>query len=527
MNITTMKRGIIFMAMLLASVTATFAQGVDEEMQRLYSLSSHYVLRDFAEKMSARQAQMLAQKDAKARKLTVNSLFEDMTAWTDGLNVYSLLVSDENSKLLTLHMFGKPFKTDCPIGDGLLQKGSVLTVKGRPGITVSYEEIGMFKMLVFRDKAGRVKDILTQTDAQEAQGYTAHLMDLHDIYDGLYDVGNQRFCVFGLKADHYVLNHYEEDPGLYAIYNISKTEIKDYLAYGEGRVSHGDPSSPNFDKMPGGGGAGAIMGPMIWQVEPTDNGVHVEVINDEQFVDHSPRLPEDNMVLTKVATPYKDVPGRWAFASLRPLTRGLLMRFPAKALTLMRGEIYARHGDTFKNPDTQKYFDAQPWYKKSNRPVVLSAIEKLNVQLIKAVEEKKITAEKNVRANLKYVQYEYHSMAFHPFEEYVLEKYDNGEVHLKTNGSVGDRDYLVSDTVMTAVKRIIEECKMYEYDSYYTIPIQPLDGDRWAFTARFEDQTISSGGRNAEPKDDEGLRRLSRLLFDVASAAEKKLRGEE
>ena len=385
----------------------------------------------------------------------------------------------------------------------------------------------MFKVLVFRDKAGHVKDVLTQVDEKEAHGNTAHLIDLHDIYDGLYDVGNGYFCVFGLKADHYVLNHYEQDPGFYAIVNTSYTEIKDVLAYGEGRVSNGDPSSPNYDKMPGGGGAGAIMGPMLWGVEPTDSGVHVKIISDERFVDHSPRLPEKDMVLTKVVTPYKDVPGRWAFASLRPLTRGLLMRFPANALTLMRGEIYARHGDTFKNPDTQKYFDAQAWYKKSNKPVALTAIEKLNVQLIKAVEDEKIAAEQHVRENLTYVEYEYHAMAFHPYENYILEKNDKNEVHLKTTGNIGDRDYLVSDTVLTAVKRIIEEYRMYEYDSYYTVEIQPLDGYRWGFAARFSDQRLSSAGRNAWPPNSEGLRKLSQLLYEVASAAEKKLRGEE
>ena len=526
MKTTEIQRGMVALAMVLACTTATFAQDVNEEMQHLYSLSSHYILRDYAEQMPVRQADMLAQRNVTAKRLPLSDLFGDVSAWSDGLNVYCLVASDDDNTL-SVQMYGKPFETDFPVGKGLQRKGSVLTVKGRPGITVTYEEIGVFKVLVFRDKAGHVKDVLTQMDEEQANGYAAHLMDLHDIYDGLYAVGNGNFCVFGLKADHYVLNNYEQDPGMFVIINTSYTEIKDVLAYGEGRVSRGDPSSPNYDKMPGGGGAGAIMGPMIWKVEMTDSGVHVNLIRDEKFVDHSPRLPKDNIVLTKVATPYKDVPGRWAFASLRPLTRGLLMRFPAKALTLMRGEIYARHGDTFKNPDTQKYFDAQPWYKKSNKPVVLTAIEKMNVQLIKAVEEEKIAAESKVRANLKYVQYEYHSMAFHPYEEYVLEKYDNGEVHLKTNGSVGDRDYLVSDTVLTAVKRIIEECKMYEYASYYSIPIQPLDGDRWGFTARFEDQTISSGGRNAEPEDDEGLRRLSKLLFNVASAAEKKLRGEE
>lgn len=62
---------------------------------------------------------------------------------------------------------------------------------------------------------------------------------------------------------------------------------------------------------------------------------------------------------------------------------------PKEALVLMRGEIYARHGDTFRNPETQKYFNAQPWYKKSGKAVVLTDIERLNVALIKAEESRR------------------------------------------------------------------------------------------------------------------------------------------
>lgn len=273
MDMTKAKRGMVLLAMVLICTIATFAQGEDEEMQRLYSLSSNYFLRDYVELIPVRQADMLAHRNATAKKLPLSDLFSDVSAWSDGLNVFCLVASDNNT--LSVQMFGKPFKTDFPVGKGLQRKGSVLTVKGRPGITVTYEEIGVFKVLVFRDKAGHVKDVLTQMDEEQANGYAAHLMDLHDIYDGLYAVGNGNFCVFGLKADHYVLNNYEQDPGLFAIINTSYTEIKDVLAYGEGRVSRGDPSSPNYDKMPGGGGAGAIMGPMIWKVEMTDSGVHV------------------------------------------------------------------------------------------------------------------------------------------------------------------------------------------------------------------------------------------------------------
>ena len=70
-----------------------------------------------------------------------------------------------------------------------------------------------------------------------------------------------------------------------------------------------------------------------------------------------------------------------------PLTHQMLRLFPKEVLTLMRGEIYARHGDTFSDPKTQAYFDAQPWYKKSGRPVALTDLERFNYALIKQVEQ--------------------------------------------------------------------------------------------------------------------------------------------
>ncbi|MFH1076212.1 MAG: YARHG domain-containing protein [Pseudomonadota bacterium] len=41
-----------------------------------------------------------------------------------------------------------------------------------------------------------------------------------------------------------------------------------------------------------------------------------------------------------------------------------LEKMQKKQLDLLRNEIYARHGYTFKNRDTQKYFAGQPWYQE-------------------------------------------------------------------------------------------------------------------------------------------------------------------
>ena len=51
----------------------------------------------------------------------------------------------------------------------------------------------------------------------------------------------------------------------------------------------------------------------------------------------------------------------------------------------MYAEIYARHGNIFEDSNLQKYFDAQPWYKKSNEPTEPTDIEQFNADLINEV----------------------------------------------------------------------------------------------------------------------------------------------
>jgi len=78
--------------------------------------------------------------------------------------------------------------------------------------------------------------------------------------------------------------------------------------------------------------------------------------------------------------------------------------------------------------------------------------------------------------------------------------------------------YEVSDTLFDAARRIIEEERMFEYDSYYSPETDGriLDGYSWSFDARFEgDRHISSNGSHASPKGD-GLSKISRLFSNAA-----------
>ena len=79
----------------------------------------------------------------------------------------------------------------------------------------------------------------------------------------------------------------------------------------------------------------------------------------------------------------------------------------------------------------------------------------------------------------------------------------------------------VSDTLFDAVRNIIEQEKMYEYDSYYSFKTDEriLDGYRWEFEAWFEgDKRISSGGRHVSPSG-KGLQKIDSLLSEAARQA--------
>ena len=84
-----------------------------------------------------------------------------------------------------------------------------------------------------------------------------------------------------------------------------------------------------------------------------------------------------------------DVP-RFAYTSTTLLNDKRFRKLSNSTLRIMRNEIMARHGYRFQSKDLQDYFSSMPWYKpaESNDEVKLSFIEQLNVELIKAEENK-------------------------------------------------------------------------------------------------------------------------------------------
>lgn len=344
--------------------------------------------RDLVELVKNRIAADLSHRYDKRQIVSARTTLIDDSElfWTDGLDVFTTIYdsNDPEIAMTPIHYYDV---NRMPASSGTMNiKGRKVTLSDSPEMSVYIEVIAGHKMLVVRNAKGTpVKAFYYITNEEKENGTWSTFLPA--VLAGNYTTPNGDNVVFGPKMAFYTGNEYDVDPGFYRHY-VSPDFLSVTISYGDGRVSHGDPSSPKYGKMPGGGGAGALMGPMEWEITNTIDGVIAKVTHDEKFVDHNPSIISES-TLTKVQCPFEGIAGKWAFASVIPLTHSLLKLFPKEVLTLMRGEIYARHGDSFTDPKTQRYFDAQPWYKKSKKRTALTYVERFNYDLIKQVENGK------------------------------------------------------------------------------------------------------------------------------------------
>ncbi len=312
---------------------------------------------------------------------------ESSSWWTDGHYLHNLYYSPQEGEFY-MDLYSETLD-DFDAPSAFKVKGNKITVVDKPRHTCNVERLGSMVMLVERDGNGTpVKAYYSIARDDWNNGNTSLLAQY--MFMGCYDFAGSKpeeRAIFGPLMPFYNCSHYySADPGFYGI-EFGSTPHSFHIIYGGGRISRGNPSMRD-SKLNGAGGRGAIMNPMEWDLTPTVEGLQVRIVRDEPYVDHSPAIGKqgDEVTLTKVACPFQDLPGKWAFASVIPLTHTLLKIFPKGVLTLIRGEIYARHGDTFKDPATQRYFDAQPWYKPTGGPVQLTDLERYNYQLIKHIE---------------------------------------------------------------------------------------------------------------------------------------------
>ena len=409
MKTKTIIRTILFLMAFSTLQMANAQQTVFEDA--LHNLRYTRESRDDAQERKQQIEQQLAARKAQI-KILKNEFSEEVTWWTNGRVCYGLMLDDsEERKTPRLKLFpaytNAELKIDANEGTTFAdrkekqnqkqyiflpdRKGNFL-LQEEKGYTLQLAQAGSWKLLVIRNSQGRAVEVFTEsTTGDQFYQYplTITRRDMHDVYDGLYQTATGEYVIFGLR-ECYDVKTYNTDPGCFFGIPVATDDkaYTDRISYGGGRVSRGDPSSEKYQQqMPGGGGAGALMDAMVWALRPTVEGIDVKILSDELFVDHSPRLKETES-LKHLASPYgNEVSGQWAFASVRPVTRGMLYRFSKDILRLMRNEIYARHGHQFPTaPDLQRHFTAQTWYQPLKNPTPLTPIEQLNVQIIQVEE---------------------------------------------------------------------------------------------------------------------------------------------
>lgn len=83
-------------------------------------------------------------------------------------------------------------------------------------------------------------------------------------------------------------------------------------------------------------------------------------------------------------------PGDMEFFENKALSEAMLRGLSLHELRLLRNEVYARHGRSFKATWLQQYFDTQPWYafNENFKDEELSGFDKQNVELIVGYENK-------------------------------------------------------------------------------------------------------------------------------------------
>ncbi len=375
--------------LILSLVLLTALLPVPSHAQRRVYSRMYLDDRDMATYLNSEIADWTASREKPLKVLSTAKylLKDDSQLWTNGVGIYETFYDNDDRQVYFSPIMQSDIPEDVIAIKPLKVKGRNIVLSDRPDVKVSVEQVAGHILLVGRNAQNHpVMVLLNITNDQRNDGTWTSLAQY--LVMGNYTLPDGHNAVFGPKCPFYTGSEYDTDPGILNGYYINRDFKSMDILYGSRRVSRGDPSSPNWGKMPGGGGAAAIMGPMEWNIRFTVEGLQAVVVRDERFVEHMPAIGNegDTVMLTKVQTPYQGLEGKWAFASVIPLTNKMLELFPKQVLTLMRAEIYARHGDTFRDPTTQHYFDGQPWYKRSGKPVRLTDLERFNYLLIKQVE---------------------------------------------------------------------------------------------------------------------------------------------
>ncbi len=316
-----------------------------------------------------------------------NSVFKDGngTSWRNG-DYECSVVSCIDEKDRVSHL---GFITD-PRGENLEGRYyyEVKLVKGAPrvlnhkGVTVKHQKIGCWDLIVFRNASGGVLDVLIGSDDRVRQ---ENLMrDRQAMFNGVWvsargdtaTLGRPVGERYGLCPGDYELEEVENGLQLLFAHDRMKvvrmpdltkkedpqTGIVTY--YGDGNPISKEEYEFILSRPCGYGGHGALLGPIAWGIKPSADYQKIDVnlitpFDKSQDFRYSP-FDEAQFTLSWVRSFYPDMKGRWAVASMRPLTRRMLASVDKAGLRAILADIASRHP----------------------KGTALTAIEKLNKSLV-------------------------------------------------------------------------------------------------------------------------------------------------
>ncbi len=104
---------------------------------------------------------------------------------------------------------------------------------------------------------------------------------------------------------------------------------------------------------------------------------------------NDPKRPEKTYTLQRRKFAYKANVGNWPQASQRLLKTGDVENVMKSDLTMMRNEIFARHGFCFSRKELRQQFENEDWYVPNTVDIrgFLTDVEKKNITLIKRYEK--------------------------------------------------------------------------------------------------------------------------------------------
>ena len=477
---------------------------------------------EMANYLTSRWERMEANAAAKLRPSDMNLLYADgrVPQYTDGISFYAVFPKEGDTYSFVMSDLTPNTSENYGRMLGSKQKGAKITLIGSDKAkSTAFERIGNQDLMVLRDANGKAVDVLCKVDDVNHE-YPFFLYS-HSLFDGLYVTPEGATALFGTALPDYGKLTETLDPGPYVMINFDKPQKRIGLCYGEGRVSHGNPASPNYGKVPGGGGARAIMGPICWFVSPAADGLEVEVVCDQEFVDHYTKFVGSRFFLTRTRSAFAAKhPGLWGVASVCPLPRKVLALLPKEALQLMQAELHARHGEKFTDPHWNAYFAKQDWYKELRKPTPLTDLECINEQIINSLLPTAQTDDAP-RGQLTSIYFSSRGMRMDPVQAVTLKQGADGKVTMTVEGyhkgEFGKQTFPADLSLLRKAEKIVREAQMWRYESRYEPDprFQVLDGETWQLEGVFTDKHFSSSGYNERP-DGNGLHDLRKLLMDEA-----------